>query len=65
MKSQLEALANKRDNVRLRIVDIGSWDSAIAQQSRTRSLPSLWLFEDGELVSDDTSDVIGELSSRR
>jgi thioredoxin-like negative regulator of GroEL len=59
----LEALANNRADIRLRIVDIGSWDSAIAQQCRIRSLPSLWLFEDGELVSKETREVVAALST--
>jgi hypothetical protein len=37
-------------------------DSAIAQQCRIRSLPSLWLYEDGELVSKETREVVAALS---
>ena len=65
MKSQLEALAQQRSDVRLRIIDIGSWDSAVARQNNIRSLPTLWLFDDGELVATDGREVVGKLSELR
>ena len=37
--------------MRLRIVDIGSWESATAQDHGIRFLPQLWLYVDGKLVT--------------
>ena len=65
MGPQLEALAKAHDEVCLRIVDIGSWDSAVAEQHRVSRLPWLWLYEDGELVSKDTGAVLDRLNQLR
>ena len=65
MKPQLEALAKDTDDVFLRIVDVGAWDSAVAQQYAIRQLPALWLYRDGELVAEDSSEVLGELITLR
>lgn len=65
MGPQLEALTRRRTDVRLRIVDIESWDSPVALQYSVRRLPSLWLYRDGRRVSTDTREVVGMLSSLR
>ena len=44
--------------MRLRIVNIGSWDSAAAQAHGIRSLPQLWLYVDGKLVTKDGEKVL-------
>jgi hypothetical protein len=61
----LEALARQHPQVKLRIVDIGSWSSAVARQHAIRSLPTLWLYEDGELFSKDRREIGDKLSSLR
>ncbi len=47
--------------MRLRKVDVESWNSPVAQQYRIRSLPTLWLYEDGQRVATDTREVLGRL----
>jgi thioredoxin-like negative regulator of GroEL len=54
-----------RSDVRLRVVDIASWDSPVAKQYGIRRLPTLWLFRDGREVSRDTAAVLRELSALR
>jgi len=61
----LEALAKNRDDVKLRKVDIMSWDSEVARQHSIRRLPTLWLYEDGELIADDSEAVAARLSKLR
>ncbi len=61
----MEAAAQQRPDLRLRIVDIGSWHSPVAQQHGVQQLPWLWLYDKGELVSKDTREVIERLQSQR
>ena len=65
MRTQLEALTRQRSDVKLRIVDIGSWDSPVARQYEVRQLPTLWLFRDGAVVCKGLAEVVGELNSLR
>jgi len=59
----LEALAHQYPHVKLRIVDVVSWESAVAKQHAIRSLPMIWLFEDGELYSKDREEIADRLTS--
>ena len=61
----MEALARKHPDVKLRIVDVVSWDSDAAEQHGIRSLPTIWLYEDGELLSKDRGAVLAKLNSLR
>ena len=61
----MEALARQHAEVKLRIVDVGAWDSEVAQQHGIRSLPTIWLYEDGELSTKDRRDVLARLNSLR
>jgi thioredoxin-like negative regulator of GroEL len=61
----LEGLTRTRSDVKLRIVDIGAWDSPVARQYRVRQLPLLWLFRDGKEVCRGTREVVGELNLLR
>jgi hypothetical protein len=61
MGPQLEALTKQRADIYLRIVDIGSWNSAVAQQHGVRRLPGLWLYEDGKLVATDPEQALQRL----
>lgn len=63
MGPQLEALTSRRPDVRLRIVDIESWDSPVARQYEVRRLPWLWLYRDGRRVSTDTREIVGLLNA--
>jgi hypothetical protein len=51
--------------VRLRRIDIESWDSPVAKLYGVRSLPLLWLYRDGEVVARGTRDVVDELNALR
>jgi thioredoxin-like negative regulator of GroEL len=57
----LEALARINPRVKLRVVDVGSWESAVAQQYSIRSLPTVWLYEDGEVYSKDLKTILQKL----
>jgi thioredoxin-like negative regulator of GroEL len=58
---QLEALAKQNPLVKLRTIDIGRWDSPVAEQYSIRSLPTVWLYEDGELYSKSRDKVAARL----
>jgi thioredoxin-like negative regulator of GroEL len=59
----LEALANRNPAVALRIVDVGSWSSPAAAQHGIRSLPTIWLYENGEPLSRDRAQVAQRLQA--
>lgn len=61
----MEALAKRHPGVKLRIVDVVSWRSEVARQYGIRSLPTLWLYEDGELLSKDRGAVGARLGALR
>lgn len=61
----MEALARQHAEVKLRIVDVVSWNSDVAQQHGIRSLPTIWLYEDGELSTKDRGAVLARLNSLR
>ncbi len=58
----MEATIRSRTDLRLRIVDIGAWGSDVAKQYGIRSLPQVWLYEDGEFVSNDLDQVLQRIS---
>jgi len=57
----LAALAEQHPKVKLRRVDVVGWNSAVAEQDEIRQLPTLWLYEDGELVTKDSREVAARL----
>lgn len=59
----MEALARARQDVKLRIVDVGDWHSPVAEQFGIRSLPTIWLYEDGKLFSKDRAAVGARLQA--
>jgi hypothetical protein len=63
MGPQLAALARQDARVKLRIVDVVRWDSPVARQYRIERLPTLWLYEDGALVSKDSRAIAERLSA--
>lgn len=65
MGPQLEALAQAHPQVKLRRIDLGSWGSPVAEQYGIRSLPTIWLYEDGELLSKDRRAVAARLEKLR
>ena len=65
MGPQLEALAKQRTDLHLRVVDVQSWTSPVAQQYGVDHLPWLWLYEDGKLVTQDNGAVIARLNALR
>lgn len=54
----MEALTRSHENLYIRIVDIRSWSSDVAKQYEIRSLPQIWLYEDGEFVTKEPEDVL-------
>lgn len=65
MGPQLEALANQHAGVKLRKIDVVSWDSAVARQYGIQSLPTIWLYENGELLTRDRREVAERLGNLR
>ena len=59
----MEALTRQNPKVKLRIVDIGSWGSPVASQYGIRLLPTVWLYQDGELYSKDRAQVSAKLAA--
>ena len=55
---QLEALVQKKDGTRLRKIEVGTWESAVAKQHGIRRLPTLWLYDGGKQVSTDSREVL-------
>ncbi len=55
---QLEALASSNPAVRVRKIDVVSWDSAVSKQHGIRSLPHLVLFKGTEQVASGMEDVV-------
>lgn len=64
MRPQLEALVHRLGTIRLRKIDIASWDSEVAQQHDIRSIPQLWLYDGMELLSKDTREILEYLQRR-
>jgi hypothetical protein len=58
----LEALVMQKATVRLRRIDIDSWDSAVAREHEIRRLPSLVLCEGTRVVSRDTGRIMTLMS---
>ena len=61
----MEALARQHAEVKLRIVDVVSWDSEAARQYGIRGLPTIWLYENGQLLTKDRGAVAARLGSLR
>jgi len=59
----LEALIRKLGTVRLRKIDVVSWQSEVSKQFHIRRLPRLHLYDGTRLVTDDTRQVLQTLSS--
>ena len=58
MGPQLEAWIAKNKTIRLRQIDVGNWNSDVAQQFEIRRLPTLMLYDGTELLSDDRDEII-------
>jgi len=61
---QLEALIHRRGTVRLRKIDVVSWQSAVSRQFNIHRLPTLQLYDGTRLVSGDTRQVLRTLNSQ-
>lgn len=57
----MEARIQSLPEVRLVRVDIGNWNSPVAKQFGIRRLPTLWLYEGTNQVSQDTRGILGQL----
>ena len=62
MGPQLEAWVEKNKTIRLRQIDVGNWNSEVAQQFEIRRLPTLMLYDGTDLISDDTQLVLAILN---
>ncbi|MEZ4649912.1 MAG: thioredoxin domain-containing protein [Candidatus Eisenbacteria bacterium] len=62
MAPQLEARVQAKQ-IPLRKVDIVKWGSPVSTQYSIQSIPALWLYKDGKLVSKDSQQVFDHLNS--
>ncbi|MCA9757368.1 MAG: hypothetical protein KDA27_16310 [Candidatus Eisenbacteria bacterium] len=62
MAPQLEARVQEMQ-IPLRKVDIVKWGSPVATQYAIQSIPALWLYKDGKLVTKDSQQVFKHLNS--
>ncbi|MBK8974984.1 MAG: thioredoxin family protein [Planctomycetes bacterium] len=60
----MERLITRTGGIRLRRIDIDTWDSPVARQYGIRSLPTLWLYVDGERTASDPRAVLAKLAAR-
>lgn len=60
--SHLEALAKNYSHIKLRKVEVDGRGSATARMYSLRSLPEIWLFEDGEFYSKDHEEIADRLT---
>ena len=63
MGPQLAALAQRQPQLKLRRVDVVRWDSPVAEQFSIRCLPTLWLYENGSLVTKNADEISRRLSA--
>jgi hypothetical protein len=57
----LEALARKKQTFRLRRIDLSGDDRSAGQQHGIRAIPTLWLYDGTEKVSEDSQEILGFL----
>jgi thiol-disulfide isomerase/thioredoxin len=58
LQPKLEALARKAPDLALRLVDINTWGSPVAQQYNIRGIPHLMLFRGQQLVAEGRENVL-------
>ncbi|MFK7739491.1 MAG: hypothetical protein AB8H80_04140 [Planctomycetota bacterium] len=61
----MEAVANSRPNIFLRIVDISTRGSEAGAQHGIRAVPTLWLYSDGKKVAGSTKETFTVLNEMR
>jgi hypothetical protein len=61
----LEALLAERPYLRLRRIDVKSWDSAVAQQHDIRQLPQLWLYAGKERLTAEKGRALSLVRAQR
>ena len=59
----MAALASQHPQLKLRRIDVVSWNSPVAEQYSIRCLPTLWLYENGSLVSKNPDAIWTRLSA--
>ncbi|MBL8898833.1 MAG: hypothetical protein JNM84_14435 [Planctomycetes bacterium] len=62
---QLEALVKERPFVRLRKIDVKSWDSPVARQHEIESLPQVWLYDGKERLTADRGRALALVRAQR
>lgn len=60
---RLDAVVQRRPDLRVRVIDIGSYESDVAQQYEIESVPTLWLYRDGQLVATEADAVWQQLEA--
>lgn len=57
ISKRLEAISAARDDVRVRVIDIGSPPGEVARQFGIEQVPRVWLYQHGKRVTDDLDTV--------
>jgi hypothetical protein len=65
LSRRLKTMLPKHPGMRVRVIDVGSLDSEVARQHDIQRVPTLWLFRDGQLVTDVNADVWRHLDGKR
>jgi hypothetical protein len=59
----LEARIRQLGTIRLRKIDVASWQSEVARQFKIHRLPTLHLYDGTRLVTSDTGQILRTLTS--
>ena len=62
---KLAQLVEERPFVRLRLIDIDSWDSPIVQRYGIRSIPQLWLYDGKTRLTEDLGRAMALVRAQR
>lgn len=57
ISKRLEAIRAVREDVRVRVIDIGSPPGEVARQCGIAQVPQVWLYRDGKRLTDDLNTV--------
>lgn len=57
ISKRLEAISAARDDVRVRVIDVGSPPGEVAKQLGIEQVPQVWLYRNGRRLTDDIDTV--------
>jgi len=57
----LEAVAKEAPSTRLLKIDVDTWDSPVSEQFGIEELPTVYLYDGKQLVTDNTNEALAQL----